>query len=420
MHHLSIRRRARVFILFTLATLIAGCADDGGPTAPEQTPSLRWVEESVPSWDYQNNRFFWLDLPGTILGVSHQVFGIDRPDNPGRLEEVERIDRASIRVYRRVDELPYGPSDIAYAAAAIDTTGRWDDAHVAELTEDADAWLVGAAWRPVDGVRTRMFEDRLIAIDLGREMPATAVLAVTYDVTDADGNVLYEIGDQPEAGDQPGLVIADQSYYRFKLLKPDMADGFTFQYVLRNIYDLSTAYPEVGRLSVNLETTAPVDHPDRHDDTGYTYLNVFGLDVETDQGLAGADGLVDFHRTALFNVTRELLWFPPDVPFPFAADEELYRANALEAYPQDDDHVWRWDHTLLSSALTPELYDWRTSPSNYDQCGRFRFVLRYQTPIEPSLAADLRPVDQRWYPASLPVAADGEVTRLQLAGLRFR
>ncbi|MEZ4389282.1 MAG: hypothetical protein R3D98_17180 [Candidatus Krumholzibacteriia bacterium] len=74
-----------------------------------------------------------------------------------------------------------------------------------------------------------------------------------------------------------------------KLLKPDLADDFTFQYVVRNIYALGLA--NIGldpEPQLWLESVAPGGESRLHGDTGYTYLEVFGLDVEDADGLPTA------------------------------------------------------------------------------------------------------------------------------------
>jgi len=333
------------------------------------------TEHPIASWDYLNNRFFRLDLPPVFLGVPGEVLGYTHDDSPGRNTQAgHRIARESVRVYRSMGGIQPGATDIQYVAAAIDSSGIWDPAYVAALTADQGNWEHGWVWRPVNVSFIETIQGDLVAIDLGQEMGDNDILALTYDVVDADGNIVFEVGDQPEDGDPGGLDIGGQPYYRMKLLKPENRDYYTFQYVMRNIYSLGGTNIDAGSFEMTLETSSPIDQPGQHDDTGYTYLNVFGLDVENAQGLAGGDGLVDKHRSAVFDLVSGLLKFPLDVPFPFAAPESFYQVNALQAYPPGDGYQWRWEDTRLAGDLTPEIYDWRTIPSNYDDYGKFRLI----------------------------------------------
>jgi hypothetical protein len=334
------------------------------------------TDHPVLSSDYLNNRFFRLDLPPTFAGFPASELGYDIPDSPGRNPANEIIDRNSIRVYRNMGGITPVPGDIQFVAAAIDTSGRWDPDLIADLTTDPGNWSQAWVWRPVEFSSLNLVNGDLVAIDLGQEMLGSDILAVTYDVIDAQTReVIYEVGDQPEDFDAPGLTIDGQPYYRMKLLKSAEREEFTFQYVLRNIYPLGGLNIDPPSFEMALETTAPVDQPGQHDETGYTYLNVFGLDVENEQSQPGADGLVDKHRDVLIDLTNGLLKFPINVPEPFNMPEAWYQENAYDAYPQGTEGFeWLWAGTRLAENLAPEIYDWNTLPTDYGQYGKFRIV----------------------------------------------
>jgi hypothetical protein len=341
------------------------------------------TDHEIASWNYLNNRFFRLDLPETVAfstGLAdHTVLGYDFPDTLGRDTANERIRRESIRVYRNMGGIAPGPTDLQYVAAAIDSSGRWDPAYVDAITADVNNWKHAWVWRPVDYTFLETVDGQLVAIDLGRTMLEDDILAVYYEVENrATGEVVYRVGDDPRlpapVAAEGGLEISDQPYHRLKLLKPERTDYFTFQYVLRNIYSLGGTNINAETFEMSVETSALVDQPGQHDGTGYTYLNVFGLDVETEQGLEGADGLVDKHRTVLFDLTNGLLKFPLGVPEPFNAPEEFYRSNALTAYPEGEGFTWQWEDTRLQRDLTPEIYHWRTAPTDYDEYDKFKLV----------------------------------------------
>jgi len=377
------RRLALIAVVCTLVSLL-GCGDTNDPVLPE-TPAGHWDVVTIASSEYLNNRFFRLDLPPTWYGVPGEVLGYVNHDSPGRVvtpgADGQRIDRSSIHIYRAMGNVVPRASDLLYVAAGIDSSGVWDDQYIEELTADAGNWGHSWVWRPVDCTYLETADGDLVAVDLGQEMASGDILAVTYDVVDVTGTVVYEVGDQPEDGDEGGLDIEGQAYYRMKLLKPAQRDDYTFRYVLRNIYSLGGAEINPEGMEMTLETSAPADQPSQHDATGYTYMNLFGLDVENTSGEFGADGLADLHRHMNFDLSNGLLKFPLDAPYPFAEDEAFFRNHADLAHAQDgESYFWEWDGTRLESDLTPEIYDWTTVPSDYDDYGKFRFVVRFWRP----------------------------------------
>lgn len=333
------------------------------------------TDHEIYSHQYLNNRFFRLDLPAVWYGAPGEVLGYTIPDEVGRQADgTELIDRSSIRVYRSLGGVQPQPGDIQYVAAGIDKNGRWDAAYVDELTGDLGNWEYGWVWRPVDFSFLETVNGDLVAVDLGTTYSDDTILAVTYDVVNTAGGLVYKVGEQPEDGDEQGMVIDGVPYYRMKLLKPPQRDEFTFQYVMRNIYGLggSNIDPESFEMSIQLATQS--EQPGQAGATGYTFMNVFGLDVEQSTGVSGADGLVDKHRSVIFDLVNGLLKFPLDVPFPFNADESFYRANADSAYAEDGNYFWDFEETGLPANLTPEIYDHNTNPAQYDNYGTFKLV----------------------------------------------
>jgi hypothetical protein len=401
----TIMRLLPLTFVLGLVALLLGCTDAGDPVVPEP-PYFQWRTVTVLNSEYLDNRFFRVDLPESWNGFDHADLGYDHPDLPGRAPSDQVIVRASIRVYRLLGDVVPQPQDLQHVAAIVDTTGLWSDEHIAELSAHPELWIHGTVWRPVSVNNRVTVDGRLVAIDLGQELDDRDVLAVTYDVRDRQtDDLLYEVGDQPEDGDDPGLMIEGHHHYRMKLLKPESRDHFTYQYVLRNIYPLDIAWGDLvdQGFSLRLEAMRGAD-PLRHDDTGFTYLEVFGLDLEDERGLPGSDGRTDWHRPLLVDFSAGLLTFPIDVPFPFASPEDVYRANAAAAHGGDLGS-WRWEDTYLQHSITPEIYDWQTRPADYDLFARFRFVLRYRqwtgdNLLPPSEITLSRP---DWYPASLPL-----------------
>lgn len=344
-------------------------------------------EHIIESWDYINNRFFRLDLPVVDTngdGVHEPIFGYAHPDRPGRTWNVvtnvgERIDPASIKIFRFVGGGIAQVGDVQNVAVVADSTGRWnEDGHINDLPPSA--WAKGLVWREVDHEEFTIFNTNiLIAVDLRQEMAETDLLAVVYNVVDASGNVIYRVGENP-ATTQPTLDIDNTLHYRMKLLKPTTRDPYTFQYVLRNIYSLGGANIDPESFSLRVERNSNQLQADLHftgdasggtaDENSLAYLRLFGLDTQNAQGQVGApDGLADTNDQARFDLANGLLKFPLDFPFPFASERTQYALNAGVAEDQ-----LPWEETFLQANRTPEIYSSTTLPSQYPTYARFRIV----------------------------------------------
>ncbi len=303
------------------------------------------TDHVIESWDYINNRFFRLDLPYINVDADPEhdpILGYTRPDNPGRISG-EQIDRSTIRIYRFIGGGVPQPADVQNVAVTVDTTGRWNQAGVIDNLPES-AWTAGLVWRPVEFDLYLTDTNILIAVDVRQEMAETDLLGVVYDVVDANGQLAYRVGENPNIT-TPSLQINGVPHYRMKLLKPTTRDPFTYQYVLRNFYSLggTNIDPESFALRVERNTTdvqADLHYPG--DDSGQgaiDYLRVFGLDIQNAQGQAGFDGEVDKNDLNRFDLARGLLKFPLDFPFPFAAEKQKYARNAgvdEAAFPWDD------------------------------------------------------------------------------------
>ena len=331
-------------------------------------------EHVIPSYAYLNNRFFRLDLPAYV-GSAHERLGYTIPDSPGRTGN-EVIDPTSVRVYRNLGAVTPREGDVQYAAAAIDSSGRWDETIDNIPIED---WVQSWVWRPVEVTFLRNATDNsLVAVDLRQQMLDSDILAVTYDVIDADTrDLIYRVGEDPIHLDLERNLVIDpldpdsQRYYRFKLLKPasTQRDPFTFQYVLRNIYSLGGSNIDVDSFELRIEVAGQGENRDYN--TSLPYVRLFGLDLETEQGDAVPDGKVDTHRPEIFDFPNGLLKFPLDFPFPFAAESEDYQDYAGLG---DDEWSAEWDGSDLEAQRTPEIYDSTTSTNLYDDYGKFQIV----------------------------------------------
>jgi len=328
-------------------------------------------EHIIESSDYINNRFFRLDLP-PFGGV------FDTPDVPGRTYGVEFIDPNSILVYKFIGAVTPGENDIDNVAVAVDSTGTWDGnslLHPDETIGDHDVWIPRERWRAIEFELWVDQQGNFVAIDLGREMDEDDLLAVVYNVVDADGELLYAVGDRPGADETRPLVLDDVAYLRMKLLKPsrNFRDPHTFQYVLRNIYRLGGTNIDAQSFDLRLEYKSQGEHPELESASQLPWIQVFGLDLTDAGGNPTPDGLVDKADPLLFDLRNGLLKFPLYMPRPFAAEADLYETYA-------NDTGFDAESSVLFNAegqpVMAPLYDWETTPNLYSQHSKFQFVVQ--------------------------------------------
>ncbi len=321
------------------------------------------TEHVIEAYRYLNNRFFRLDLPRNDL-VVHA-----RPDVPGRDRAVETIDVNSVQVYRFVGSGLPQTGDVRNIVAVPDTTGVWDlDVIDDQTTNNLDNLNYGELWRPVpfelllvqEGATTK-----IAALDLRMEHQATDVLVVTYDVESPSGR--WRVGDRPGEDEDNRIEIEGEPFYRMKLLKPQLPEAFTWQYVLRNIYPLGGSNIDASTFEFKIELNQFSDFPHIDQGSGLDWFRIFGLDREDQQSNEGGDLLVDVHRPEIFDLQRGLLKFPLDFPEPFNASEAQYTTYA-------DTSGFVYDESQLGDYLIPQIYDPATNVNDLSQFTQFRLV----------------------------------------------
>ena len=323
-------------------------------------------EHVIEAYRYINNRFFRLDLPQDDFVLQ------DRPDLPGRDNSVELIDQNSVQVFVKRGAGLQQTGDVRNIVAIPDTSGVWSDTMIAgQLATNLVNLERGELWRPVPVDVLLDQNANLVAIDLRSEQSSDAILAVIYDVVRADGS-RWQVGDKPGEDEGDRVEIEGELFYRMKLLKPQRAEPYTWQYVLRNIYPLGGSNIDASTFDMRIEFNSFTNYPHldlKQDDTGsgVDWFRIFGLDVQDQQSVAGADGLIDKHRTIYFDYVRGLLKFPLNFPEPFNADSSVYEGYA-------DTTGFVFDESLLSDNLIPEIYDWQTLPAQLPDYNQFRLV----------------------------------------------
>ncbi len=323
-------------------------------------------EHIIEAYRYLNNRFFRLDLPNPDF-VAH-----DQPDYPGRNNLTDVIVQDAVQVYKFMGAGLQQTGDIRNIVAIADPTGIWDDAHIADqLTNNLENLARGELWRPVPFDVLLDQNANLVAIDLRSEQSPDDILAVIYDVERDDGTS-WQVGDKPGEDEDDRVEIEGEDFYRMKLLKPQRAEPYTWQYVLRNIYPLGGTNIDASTFDLRIEFNSFTNYPhldlDQNDaGSGLDWFRIFGLDLEDQLSNEGPDGLIDKHHIIYFDYTRGLLKFPLNFPEPFNADQSVYEAYA-------DTAGFVFDESLLSENLIPEIYDPSILPAQLSNYNQFRLV----------------------------------------------
>lgn len=340
-----------------LAVALCGCDDD--PVDP--TPVVEIETTVITADQYLRNRFFKLDRPD-----------VESPD--GRVAG-QQILESSIKIFRLREDGPLEPGDIANVAVYVDSLGYrlWNELFI----HFGNPRTTGARWQEVTDFEVmRDANGDFAAVDLRASQPDEDVLAVTYTVVNAQGEIVSHVGDDPARGEATQYIPRlDGLYYRMKLLKAQQSwlDPHVFGYALRNIYDLGGRNLDPHWLDIAVQTIDPGLFGSVVDEQGMPYLRIFGLDVLNLDREPLPDGLADIHDSRLFDLRLGLLKFPRDFPHPFAGAPAQY-----EAYVNDPG--WDWEASrYLVTAMAPELYSIETAPEDLARYGRFRIVVKRPT-----------------------------------------
>lgn len=346
--------------------IFSGCDSDDPVAGPDNS----MVEFPTVSSDYLNHRFFKLDLPLIEPG--------------GRLG-AEKILFPTIRVFQLIPGSEPAPQDIVNVATYVDSLGYRSWANL----DFEFPYLFGPVWREITSWDLLLDPGgELNALDLRTEMGLDEVLAVIYEVEQADGSII-KVGDIPGVDPPQQTVVGGEGlYYRMKLLKAAARDQqpHTFKYVLRNIYSLGQSHIDVSLFSLRIESRQPGLRNPHQDEMGLDYIRIFGLDQGDHLGSEYPDGEVDWWNPRLFDMGRGLLKFPADLPHPFAPggdptgrplEADLLAETRYAALA--DTAAFVWEDSYLRDYQAWQLYAPSVNPSDYEQFSYFRIVATYAT-----------------------------------------
>lgn len=249
--------------------------------------------------DFIKNTYFFLDRPPDD---STNYFYRPTEDAIEIFESVDPFEIANdptiIAFYGRawVDSLGHG-SDIRNALAVLTSGGTPPSSQNRQfriLQQDED-------YRFVRDVR----DDSIVGIELARPISETRVLAVRYVNEVAD-----TVGNYGNFADTLALELIKPYGAR-----PHDEFGYTWPYMMRNIYSLQLSNIDASTLTVEIRDLRPrLDQTFPEGSPTVPWIRVFGLDRTDAVGDGLPDGRIDTNRN-LIDLTSGTLTFPLLTPF---------------------------------------------------------------------------------------------------------
>lgn len=263
-------------------------------------------ERTIYDKDYVKNTYFFLDRP---------------PDDeyPNRFSFVDADFIPD--VYRSVPVSAAQTENTTWARAYVDSLGNGSGIGTGEsfpprrfklLNEIEDFRYVTAF--VVEGGQE---VEKVIGIELVQSISSAEILAVAY---------VNERGDT--IGDYRAPFSSNENTpLNLELIWPAEAlptgpYGYTWAYMMRNIYNLGLSNIDPASLDVQIREITNRLTPENPDSSDVPWIQIFGLDQKNLQGADTTDARIDL-TTGLINTQRGTLTFPALMPFdPDPADVE--------------------------------------------------------------------------------------------------
>jgi hypothetical protein len=289
-----------LLVVVSLSVLISCDEDDGQEHYVPRFP----VERQIADKDFVKNTYFYLDHPPDQQFPDRFFF----PD--------ERY----VDVFRSVPISQPPNQPVTWGVAYVDSLGDGSGIGSGVLFEKRSFNLL----TPTDDYRfVRDAEtDRVIGIELLRPLMLEEVLAVAY--VNARGDTIGDFAAQFSTNEDEPLV--------FELIwpsepLPDGPFGYTWTYMMRNIYDFGLHNIECSTLEVEINEIAYRPNTSTPDSSSVPWIRIFGLDQTDVSGVGPPDGRVDL-VPGVVDFERGLLKFPALTPFdPNPEDVEFWTAG---------------------------------------------------------------------------------------------
>ncbi|UCG53134.1 MAG: cell surface protein SprA [Candidatus Latescibacterota bacterium] len=248
-------------------------------------------ERTISDLNFIANTFFFLDPPGDLA-----------------LEPERRPQEGFIDVYRSVEDWEVTAKNLntTFGAAHVDSVGDGSELGTGNAERRQFVLLtVGEDYRFVLDALTL----EVNGIELVRPLGPSEVLAVGYVNLRGD-----TIGDynQPLSKDEENPLLMELIWPANAL--PDGPFGYTWPYMMRNIYNLGLSNIDASTLEVEILEIAQRLDPSTPDSSVVPWIRIFGLDQTDETGTGPPDNRVDL-LSGVIDVQRGTLTFPDLTPF---------------------------------------------------------------------------------------------------------
>ncbi len=243
--------------------------------------------------------------------IKNRYFFLDNPFDPARFSppQVGKID-----LFRSVPTNLAQTTPGTWGAAYVDTVG--DGSTIGQGAVFEKSWFEKLEqYTDYNYVLNADNPNEVIGIELSGAVGAGQILAVAY----INGRN-QTIGDYaaPYSSDETSPLV-------FELIWPAAPNpqgpfGYTWNYMMRNIYDLTLS--DIDRTSLQVEITDNGNraNPTTPDSSSVPWIRIFGLDQTDIQGTGLPDSKIDL-TSGLINFERGLITFPVLTPFDPPAED---------------------------------------------------------------------------------------------------
>ncbi len=346
---------AFVWVLILTAFLPLACSEDTVVIPPDD--EIQKEERLILDVNYVNNVYFFLDNP----------YGPFIQPRVGELEVFESV--------TEVERL--NPEMIAfYGLAFVDTTARGTQIREAKAAFDA-----GLETPPREEGYFRLLEfatdyryvldivdESVLGIELLQRVDNNRILAVRYinELGDSIGDYRQFPHNVPVGQEEDFPIFLELIKPRNP--RPYSNFGYTWHFMMRNIYNLGMYYIDPGTLEIEIEDLSNRPVTTYPEGETVPYIRIFGLDRYDESGLNEPDGLIDL-QAGLINFQRGLLTFPSLRPFdPLMNDVAEWTAG-------DESFIVPDDYERLGLA-NPVIYDEYLSGTDLQKAHRYDIIVR--------------------------------------------
>ncbi len=287
-----------LIVVFSLS-LLSSCCDECNcdENVIPQIPEERWIYDT----QFVANTYFFLDRP-----PSEQF--------PNRFI---RPKEGAMDIYRSVPFVFPGTTPTTWGLAYVDSLGRGAGIGVGADFEKRQFELL----TPNDDYRfvRDMMSEFVIGIELIQPISRGEVLAAAY--VNVAGDTIGDYG-EPMSNDENEPLGLELIWSSVPL--PQGPFGYTWAYMMRNIYNFGLYNIDISTLDVEINEIANRPDTSTPDSSSVPWIRIFGLDQTNATGTGPPDGKVDL-LTGVIDAERANLIFPGVTPFdPDPDDVELW------------------------------------------------------------------------------------------------